>query len=64
MDISLVMKIAGLGIIVAVLSHILSKSGRDDQAGYVSIAGIIIAMLLLVEEFGNLIDTIRGVFGI
>jgi len=64
MDISLIMKLAGLGMIVAIASHILSKAGRDDQAGYVSIAGIIIAMILLVEEFGALIDAVRGVFGI
>ena len=63
MDISLVLKLVGLGLLVAVSSHILSRAGRDDQAGYVSIAGIIIAMILLIEEFGSLIESIRGVFG-
>ena len=63
MDISLVLKLVGLGLLVAVSSHILSRAGRDDQAGYVSIAGIIIAMILLIEEFGGLIESIRGVFG-
>lgn len=64
MDISLILKIAGIGMIVAVVSHILSKAGRDDQAGYVSIAGIILALILLVEEIGGLIEAVRGVFGI
>lgn len=64
MDISLVMRLAGLGMIVAVLSHTLTKAGRDDQAGYVSIAGIMIAMFMLVEEFAELLDTIKGVFGL
>ena len=53
MDISLILKLVGLGLLVAVSSHILSRAGRDDQAGYVSIAGIIIAMIILIEEFGE-----------
>ena len=44
MDISLIIKIAGIGILVAVAAQILSKSGRDEQATLLSIAGIIIVM--------------------
>jgi stage III sporulation protein AC len=64
MDISLVLKIVGLGILVAVSCQILSKVGKDEQASFVSIAGIIVALLLLVEEIGYLFDTVRGVFGL
>lgn len=64
MDVSLVFKILGLGIIVAVSCQILSKVGREEQASFVSIAGIIVALLLLIEEIGGLFDTVRGVFGI
>ena len=64
MDISLVLKIAGLGMIVAVSCQILSKVGRDEQASFVSVAGIIVALLLLVEEIGYLFEVLRDVFGI
>ena len=63
MDISLILKIAGVGIIVTVVCQMLSKAGRDEQATYVSIAGIIVALMLLVGELGELFELIRAVFG-
>ena len=64
MDISLILKIAGVGIIVTVVCQMLSKAGRDEQATYVSIAGIIVALMLLVGELGELFETVKDVFGI
>ena len=64
MDISLVLKIVGVGIIVAISCQILSKVGRDEQASFVSVAGIIVALLLLIEEIGNLFEAVKDVFGI
>ena len=64
MDISLIMKIAGLGIIVTVVCQMLSKAGRDEQASYVSIAGIIVALIMLVGELGEFFELVKDVFGI
>ncbi len=64
MDIALVLKIAGVGLVVAVAYQILQKSGRDELATYVSVAGVIIVMLLLVSEINSLFRTIRRIFGI
>ena len=64
MDISLVLKMAGLGIIVTVICQMLSKAGRDEQATYVSMAGIIVALMMLVGEIGALFDMLKDVFGI
>lgn len=64
MDISLILKIAGVGIIVTVICQILSKAGRDEQATYVSLAGIIVALMLLLGEIGELLETVKDVFGI
>jgi len=64
MDISLLLKIAGVGILVAV-SHLLLKTfKREDETIYVSIAGIIIVLVLLITEMGSLFETIQSVFGI
>lgn len=63
MDISLIIKVAGVGILVAVASQILGKSGRDEQATFVTIAGIIVTLMLLVSEIGDLFDFVRSVFG-
>lgn len=63
MDISLIFKIAGIGILVAVASQILNKTGRDEQATFVTIAGIIVALMLLVSQIKELFDLVTSVFG-
>ena len=63
MDVSLVLKVAGVGMLVTVASQILGKAGRDEQAMLVSLAGMIIVLLMLVEEIGTIIAEVRAVFG-
>lgn len=62
MEIGLILKIAGIGILISIVSSILSKSGRDEQAMLVTVAGIIVVMLMLVEEVGTLVESVRAVF--
>lgn len=62
MEIGLILKIAGIGILISVVSAILSKSGKDEQAMLVTVAGIIVVMLMLVEEMGTLIESVKAVF--
>lgn len=64
MNIELILKVAGIGFLVTVVYQVLSKSGRDEQAMLVSVAGIIIVLLMLVGEIGGLIDTVKNVFGL
>ncbi len=64
MDLALVMKVAGIGMIVTVCCQVLSKAGRDEQATLVSLAGIVLVLMLLVGELGALFDAVRRVFGI
>jgi stage III sporulation protein AC len=64
MDITLLLKIAGVGLLVSVVFQILTKSGRDEQAMLVSLAGVVIVLLMLVREIADLLTVIRGLFGI
>ncbi len=64
MDTSLLLKIAGIGFIVAVVCQILTKSGRDEQATLVSVAGIIIVILMLTDKLSELFSSIQKVFGL
>jgi stage III sporulation protein AC len=64
MDTGLILKIAGIGLLVSVMYQVLSKSGREEQAMLVSLAGVIIILLMLVQELSELINTIRSIFGI
>ena len=63
MDVSMILKIAGVGVLVSVASAILNKTGRDEQAMLVTLAGIVVVMLMLVGEIGSLFDTVQSVFG-
>jgi stage III sporulation protein AC len=64
MDIEVVLRVAGIGMIVAVVTQILGKIGRDEQATMVSIAGIVMILLLLVDKIGELILLVTEVFGL
>ena len=63
MDIGLILKIAGVGVLVSVASVILNKSGRDEQAMLLGVAGFVVVMLMLVGEIGKLFDTVQSIFG-
>ena len=62
MDVSLILKVAGVGILVSVATQILNKSGRDDQAMLVGISGIVVVLLMLVGEVGALFEAVRDAF--
>ena len=64
MDIDLIFKIAGTGIIVAVLNLLLKRAERDEQAMMTTLAGLIVVLVIIVEEIGNLFDTVKTVFGL
>ena len=64
MGISLILKIAGIGLVVSVAVQILQKSGRDEQATFVTVAGVVIAMLLLAGEINSLFSTLKRGFGL
>lgn len=64
MDISIVFKLAAIGIIVTVVCQILKKSDRDDVATVVSIVGLVIVITIAVTMIGDLFETIREIFGI
>ena len=63
MEISLILRVVGIGILVAIAAQILSKSGRDEQAMLVTISGLVVVFLMLVQEIGTLFDTVRNIFG-
>lgn len=62
MDIAFVFKIAAVGLIVAVLNQLLSKSGRDDYAMLTAIAGIFVVLMMLLPKMQTLVHTVRTVF--
>ena len=64
MEFNLILKVAGIGLMVSATVLILNKSGRDEQGTMVVIAGFIAVFLLLIGEMGELLDIIKDVFEI
>ena len=62
LDIGIILKVAGVGVLVTVAHQILSKSGRDEQALMVTLSGIIVVLMMLVQELGGLFDTVKSIF--
>ena len=64
MDINLLFKIAAIGILVAVLYHVLVRAGREDQAMMTTLAGLIIVLTMVIKEISTLFDTVRTIFNL
>ncbi|MDE5778791.1 MAG: stage III sporulation protein AC [Lachnospiraceae bacterium] len=64
MSIDIIIRIAALGIVVAALNQILKHAGRDDQAFFVTMAGIVVVLTWLVPYFVDLFDSMQSLFGL
>lgn len=63
MDVDLIFKIAAIGILVAVLNLLLSRAGRDEQALMTTIAGLVVVLIIIIQEISDLFDLIKSLFG-
>ena len=64
MDVDLIFKIAAVGILVAVLNILLQRSGRDEQALMTTIAGLVVVLMLMIDEIAQLFERVRDAFGV
>ena len=62
MDISVLFRMAAVGIIITVICQVLKKSDRDDIATLVSLVGLVIVMIVVVGMVGDLFEEIKRVF--
>ena len=63
MNVDLIFKIAAVGILVAVLDVLLSRSGRGEQALMTTIAGLVVVLVLVLQEISGLFSLIKELFG-
>ena len=64
MGIDLLLKISAIGMIVAVLTQVLSKAGRDDQAMLTALAGLVIVLTMVVQQISSLFTDLKSIFGL
>ena len=64
MDIDLIFRIAAIGILVSVLNQVLSRSGREEQATMTTLAGLVVVLMMVVQEISELFDLVKDLFGL
>ena len=64
MDVNFIFKIAAIGIIVAVLNQVLTRSGREEYAMITTLAGLVVVLMLIVPQIGNLFQYVKSIFGL
>ncbi len=62
MDINFIFKIAAIGIIVAVLNQILVRSGREEHAMIITIAGLIVVLMMIIPQIAELFSAVKSIF--
>ena len=64
MDVDLIFKIAAIGILVSVLNQVLSRSGRDEQATMTTLAGLVVVLMMAVQQISGLFELVKNLFGL
>lgn len=64
MDVDLIFRIAAIGILVSVLNQVLSRSGRDEQATMTTLAGLVVVLVMVVQEISDLFQLVKNLFGL
>ena len=64
MDVDLIFRIAAIGILVSVLNQVLSRSGRDEQATMTTLAGLVVVLVMVVQQISYLFDLVKNLFGL
>ena len=62
MDVDLIFKIAAIGTLVAVLNQVLSRAGRDEQAMMTTLAGLVVVLMMVVQEIAQLFTMVKTLF--
>lgn len=64
MDINIIFKVGAIGLIIAIFTQILSQTKRDEQAMFVTIAGVIVVMAIIISMLNQLFNEVRSIFNI
>ena len=62
MDVNLIFKIAAIGILVSVLNQVITRSGREEQATMVTLAGLVVVLMMIVQQISALFELVKTLF--
>jgi stage III sporulation protein AC len=63
-DINLILRIAGIGLLITLLTSVLKQVGKDEHALLVTLAGVVIVTLMVIQLIERLFSDVRAVFGL
>ena len=63
-EVELLFKLAGLGVVVAVLSQVLNRAGREELGTLVTVVGLVIALFLVVNLISDLFSSLKSIFAL
>ena len=63
-QIDLLFKLAGLGVVVAVLCQVLTRAGREELSTLVTVVGLVIALFLVVDRVADLFSSLQNIFAL
>ena len=64
MNVDLIFRIAAIGILISVLNQVLTRSGREEQATMTTLAGLVVVLMMVVQEISDLFDLVNNLFGL
>ena len=64
MNVDLIFRIAAIGILISVLNQVLTRSGRDEQATMTTLAGLVVVLVMVVQQISDLFDLVKNLFGL
>ena len=64
MNVDLNFRIAAIGILISVLNQVLTRSGREEQATMTTLAGLVVVLMMVVQEISDLFDLVKNLFGL
>lgn len=64
MEFNFILKIIGIGVIVAIMGQVLNKTGRDEYSMLVSVSGVIVIIIMLLPKIGRLITDLKSLFNL
>ena len=64
MEIDIIFKIAAVGLLTAIVNQILKKSDKDEMATIVTLVGLVIGLLRVIDMLTDLFSALQSVFGL
>ncbi|MBO8159208.1 stage III sporulation protein AC [Thermosyntropha sp.] len=64
MNIDIIFRIAGIGILISVLSIVLKQAKKEEQAEMLTLAGVVVVLIIVVQLMNQLFVVVRSVFNL